>query len=615
MVCSQAVLIPTPVKIRTFHTTGFPVPSLDFSLTLLIGLSLLFPDQPLVTCENSFAPVQLYTSYHRQTSVSPQVFGFSNLRLFNISIIPLRYSRGIFTFLRLHWIDSHVSMEPFKIITLNVNGMRLPSKRRAIFSSLRNSKADFFFLQETHSTLNDERVWRTEWGGDGIFCHGRSNSKGVAILFKRGLSLETVQTFKDNDGRYIILQMPWGEEPITLVNIYAPTSNDQAGQSTLINNVYTILNGLEVHNIIMAGDFNTQLDVSMTSRDNYPRELKTLLEEYDLADVWRNKNPTNKRGTFHRGSYSSRLDYIFAPEFLLPSISHISIVPEPLSDHSQVIMEIKSPGITRGPGFWRFDNTLLSDQTFVQQMRQHIEDALSEEFDDPNTSWEWTKYKIREHSIEYKINKNREKRALISSLEKRLRFLAESHDLSDSSDTVQEVESIKRELSEIRQNIANRAIFKAKAHWTQLGEKPSAYFLGLQKRQTKDKSITALKDDNGQLITDPREILAFEKRYFENIYSEDTSQLDPISEFPLRREDVPQVTDSHRNFLNLPFTPRELFLALKQLNKGKSPGSDGITPEFYLAFWDILETPFYESINFSLEEGCLSQGQRTGILG
>lgn len=46
---------------------------------------------------------------------------------------------------------------------------------------------------------------------------------------------------------------------------------------------------------------------------------------------------------------------------------------------------------------------------------------------------------------------------------------------------------------------------------------------------------------------------------------------------------------------DLPFTPREMHIALKQVNKNKSPGSDGITPEFYLDFRDILQDSFFQS--------------------
>lgn len=199
-------------------------------------------------------------------------------------------------------------------------------------------------------------------------------------------------------------------------------------------------------------------------------------------------------------------------------------------------------------------------------------------------------------------------------MEKRLQLLATQNDLSDSQEVASEVQSLKRQLTEIRQEKANRAIFRAKANWIQLGERPSSYFLGLEKRQSKEKTITSLKDENGRLLTSNQDILAYEKRYFSDIYNEDPSQLHPIQNLPLSKEDIPQVTDSHRQLINLPFTHRDFHTALKNLNKNKSPGSDGITPEFYLLFWDQLHNLFYDSIMFSLKEGRLSDDQRAGIV-
>lgn len=110
----------------------------------------------------------------------------------------------------------------------------------------------------------------------------------------------------------------------------------------------------------------------------------------------------------------------------------------------------------------------------MQEMRAQIIHAIEGEFSDPNTHWEWIKFKIREFSISYVTNHNRQRKKHTAEQEKCLQFLAENHDLSDSPDVVLETESIKRELSEIQQAKATRAIFKAKAKWMCLGEKPSA---------------------------------------------------------------------------------------------------------------------------------------------
>lgn len=199
---------------------------------------------------------------------------------------------------------------------------------------------------------------------------------------------------------------------------------------------------------------------------------------------------------------------------------------------------------------------------------------------------------------------------LVKDLEDRLRFLAEHHDLADSPDIALELNSIKRELAEIQQNKASRLIFKAKARWTCLGEKPSAYFLGLEKRLSKDKCISSLKDENGRTLTSPLNILAYECRYFSDIYTEDPDRLDPVQDLPLPVDEVTRITAS----INLPFTYRDFHSALNDLNKNKSPGSDRITPEFYLAFWDILHQLYYDNIMFSLDKGTLSQEQRAGVI-
>ena len=68
------------------------------------------------------------------------------------------------------------------VTLLNVRGIREQRKRRSIFTYLKDKKSKFYFLQETYSELNDEIIWRNEWGGEIFFSHGTKRSKGVCIL-------------------------------------------------------------------------------------------------------------------------------------------------------------------------------------------------------------------------------------------------------------------------------------------------------------------------------------------------------------------------------------------------------------------------------------------------
>ena len=54
--------------------------------------------------------------------------------------------------------------------------------------------------------------------------------------------------------------------------------------------------------------------------------------------------------------------------------------------------------------------------------------------------------------------------------------------------------------------------------------------------------------------------------------------------------------------------------ALDDLPSGKTPGTDGLTPEFYKCFWPELSAMFYNSIQKSILEGELTVEQRRGVI-
>ena len=63
--------------------------------------------------------------------------------------------------------------------SLNLRGLNQARKRRQLFRWLHNYKFDVIFLHETYSTQNVEAIWKSQWGGNIIYSHGRNHSKGV----------------------------------------------------------------------------------------------------------------------------------------------------------------------------------------------------------------------------------------------------------------------------------------------------------------------------------------------------------------------------------------------------------------------------------------------------
>ena len=82
----------------------------------------------------------------------------------------------------------HFSMSVvFDILSLNTAGIGDSIKRCKLFNYAKKhtSSARIFFLQETHSSEKNERLWVNQWGCGieaVIFSHCSSNARGVLIM-------------------------------------------------------------------------------------------------------------------------------------------------------------------------------------------------------------------------------------------------------------------------------------------------------------------------------------------------------------------------------------------------------------------------------------------------
>jgi len=108
------------------------------------------------------------------------------------------------------------------ILSLNVRRIRDQIKRRSISSFLKDSKTNIFFLQETYSELNDEIIWKNEWGGEIFFSHGTRHSKGVCILINPSFHCQVDYCYSNKSGRIVLTTIAIAPPKLSLCNIYAP---------------------------------------------------------------------------------------------------------------------------------------------------------------------------------------------------------------------------------------------------------------------------------------------------------------------------------------------------------------------------------------------------------
>ncbi len=93
---------------------------------------------------------------------------------------------------------------PINITTLNVNGLGLDvKKKQSIFNKLKTENG-VIMLQETHSTLTNEK--NRKRNGENKFSHGTLNSRSVATLFPRNLDFNILEKYNDENGRFLLLK-------------------------------------------------------------------------------------------------------------------------------------------------------------------------------------------------------------------------------------------------------------------------------------------------------------------------------------------------------------------------------------------------------------------------
>ena len=137
-----------------------------------------------------------------------------------------------------------------------------------------------------------------------------------------------------------------------------------------------------------------------------------------MCDIWKINSRKLKRYTFRQehvsGLIQRRLDCFYISDSKPVSVKNTDVLASLLTDHSPIsVSYYKNEESNRGRGFWKFNNSLIENEEFVQQMKKYISDTLNELFNenilDDQIKWEYFKYSIRKYTINFskKLAKNK----------------------------------------------------------------------------------------------------------------------------------------------------------------------------------------------------------------
>ena len=502
-----------------------------------------------------------------------------------------------------------MAVDLLHLISLNVQGLRDKCKRLRLIQWLLHQKADIILLQETHFSSDLDKYLINEFNDWNLYhSFGTSVCKGVSILINKRLEFNIIDTLHDTDGRYYFMNIETCNNTYSILNIYAP--NDKKLRNSFFDNINTLVmenfQGIKV----IGGDFNDINSVNdrISSSKKQPKiskSLHNLKNTNNLTDIWRNLHQDKNQFTWRRknGLEKSRIDFWLIDKNLSPLILTSDIRPVVIhtTDHQAISVKIKKP-LTRGPGFWKFNNQHLESDEYCNSVIDIIEKCKRLNLNNV-LKWEICKYEIKQMSIIYSKRKSRERHNRLQSLEKQLERL-----LSENSVNEVKVTEIENEIKVIYNAKSTGAQIRARIQHLEEGEKNTKYFLSLEKSRQNRKTITSLII-NGQRVTTSDEILDSEVKFYEKLYStRDTHN--NIEQYLNNIKIDHLLSEEEANTCEGQISLNECSEALHGMKLNKSPGLDGLTVEFYIKFWPHLSTLVHESILFSFQNRELSHSQK-----
>jgi len=370
-------------------------------------------------------------------------------------------------------------MANINILSLNTRGRRDGNKRREIFRWLkRYYKADktFTFMQETHSSISDEEMWKNEWGSNIMFSHGANDARGVAILFPADISDSSIEeTWSDNNGRICMVKIKAENDTVCLINVYAPTKNNQKPQLDFVEKLQELLSNNEESSMVVAGDFNTYLDSLMDKEggkieptSKYTDKLNNLIETFNLVDVWRVYNPNTRRYTWRQNNplVQSRLDYILLSLNLMQNVKQCDIKPSIKTDHSLVTLNMNlKESIKRGPGFWKFNASLLKDEVYIDHIKETISHLKEQcvDIENKGLKWDYIKSEIRQRTIIYSKTQARLRHDNEEQLKIHYNNFANDYVQTQDPNIHDEIENVKAQIEHINKEKTAGSQIRAKA--------------------------------------------------------------------------------------------------------------------------------------------------------
>jgi hypothetical protein len=299
------------------------------------------------------------------------------------------------------------------------------------------------------------------------------------------------------------------------------------------------------------------------------------------------------------------------------------------SDHAAVKIEWCIPNEpTRGQGIVKVNTQILEEPAGLKKVETELTLMLLQIPDDwdDHQRLEYLKMSIRSVMSQQNGICNTEIRERIIELEDSLNNMEELKIKVNKESRIDEPEietrrrkslidnaiaAIKSELDCFRTKMAKDVDFRTKANWYENGEKPTKYFLNLNKHYQKQRLITEINDGTSNYKGSTNVIKGI-RSFYESLYKNNNTESINSTDESFFNE-CPKLKTVSSNEIDSEVTKDELHKALLSC-KNSAPGPDGIPYLVYRKLWHITGDYIHKAWLHSVKHNKLPQSHIESVI-
>ena len=264
-----------------------------------------------------------------------------------------------------------------KVLSVNCQGLRNTQKQDDILTYFKEKKINIACLQDTYLLESDIPSLKRFWKGDIYLSGHKTNSRGVAILLNSNFEYKVISFKKDTAGNFVSVLLKLSSMTINLTTLYGPNNDNHNVFSQKQNLVSSESGDYD----IICGDFNLVLNphkdtfnYKHINNPNSRHRVLKMMNDLNLCDIYKQLHPNTRCYTWRRKNpvKQSRLDFFLASSNILDIVKSCDVKLSYRSDHSMVELELILNRFISGKGIWKFNNSLLFIETYVELVNKII---------------------------------------------------------------------------------------------------------------------------------------------------------------------------------------------------------------------------------------------------